>query len=36
MSYLLSVTSVLSVANAFFVPNAQVRPYMETQFFCAF
>jgi len=33
--YLFSASSETSVANGFFVPNAQVRPFIETQFFCA-
>jgi len=34
MIYIFSVTSVPSVANVFFVPNAQLRPFIETLFFC--
>jgi hypothetical protein len=34
-SYIFSVSSVTSVANVFFVPNAQLRPIVETLFFCA-
>ena len=34
MIYLLSVTSVPSVANVFFGPNAQVYPFIGTLFFC--
>ena len=34
MIYLLSVSSVFSVANVFFVPNAHLRPLIGTLFFC--
>jgi hypothetical protein len=35
MIYLLSVTSVPSVANVFFEPNAQLRPFIERRSFSA-
>jgi hypothetical protein len=34
MTYLFSVFSVPSVANIFFVPNAQLRPFIEGTLFC--
>ena len=34
-SYIFSVSSVTSVANVFFVPNAQVRPFIEGRSFSA-
>jgi hypothetical protein len=33
-TYLFSVTSETSVANVFFVPNAQFRPIVEGTLFC--